>query len=536
LERLEYFHIHFGGRPLLLVLAAVALLVLARRLLASRVSTTRLTTVASSVVVVASLTALAGYTALAVWYARDAHYFDNAEPTMTAVGWLFHVGAPIYHPVDAPERYAHIYGPWAFIAHGLVLGLFGPSVVVSKSLGVTAGLSSLVLLFLALRTGIDARRALVMTGACALFLLLFRNYSFWTRPDPLQLFAACAMLLMVLLGRGMATGVAAGAAAGLLWGLKFTGPLYALPTLVLLQRRAGWKPVVAAVISAPVVAMMPFVAFSNVSLENYLAWVRMSGQTGLLLSTLRQNLEWAIFFAIPLLLSYYLAPPDQRPRGPEWRAVVIALSVAVSGVVIAAAKPGAGPYHLMPFLPVVLYLAAHPLRGASTRAGSDPLVPVAVIGLVVVCMAVALAQQAQLVTTIGQRATVDDAADIERFASGQAGVVEMGYGSTEALSFARPLLVFRNGSYFLDQPAVREQQLAGVELPAATIEALRACRVDYWLIPRGEEPFSGRNAYGAVLAKPLFPAAFRSAFHAMYRITATTTYFDAWRCHRGAGP
>ena len=116
------------------------------------------------------------------------------------------------------------------------------------------------------------------------------------------------------------------------------------------------------------------------------------------------------------------------------------------------------------------------------------------------------------------------------------GTVEMGYGSTEALAFVRPVLVFRSNAYLLDQPAVREHRLAGVHIPAATFDALRGCRVRYWLIPKGEEPFSGRNAYDAVLLRPLFPDEFRRAFAETYQLTSTTNYYDAWECKPGSTP
>ena len=111
---------------------------------------------------------------------------------MTAVGWLFIRGEPVYHAAGSAERYAHIYGPVAFMAHGLILGLFGPSITASKWLGAGAALASLGLLFLALRSVLIAPRSMALTGICATLLLGFRNYSFWTRPEPLQLFCVAA--------------------------------------------------------------------------------------------------------------------------------------------------------------------------------------------------------------------------------------------------------------------------------------------------------------------------------------------------------
>jgi hypothetical protein len=532
LEMVELFRMHLGSRPFWLTLALLVLLLLIRRATTRAMSDMWWSTVASRLLAGAALLGLVSYFAILIFYVTDPHYFDNAEPTITAVGWLFHVGQPVYHEVQAAERYAHVYGPMAFILHGFVMGVLGPSIAVSKLVGAGAAAASLVLLFVALQPQTGLYRALVLTGLSALTLLMFRNYSFWTRPEPLQLFLVSASLLVAVRGRGIVSAVLAGLCGGLLLNLKITGPLYGLPVLALLHVRAGWRHTVLASTTAAIVAVWPFMAFSNVSLASYLTWVGYSGRTGLLLSTLKQNIEWAAFFCLPLLVAYAATPLERRALGKEGRVVGLAFGVAICCVVIVAAKPGAGPYHLMPFLPVVFYLLACQLRTAGQPATTDPVVPLAAVVFGLVSIVVAGAQQTQFVTTMVERRAIGEIRDIQSFVSIHPGVVEMGYGSSEAWSLQRPVLVFRNGSYLLDQPAIREHQVAGIEIPRSTLDALRACRVNYWLIPKGEAPFEGRNAYDVVLRQPLFSDEFRRVFRETHRLTATTTYYDAWECQR----
>ena len=488
---------------------------------------------------VAGVLGLCAYAAVAIWYASDLHFFDNAEPTITALGWLFHAGQPLYPAPDAAEQYAHIYGPMAYILHGVVLAALGPGIGVSKGLGAGAGMASLALLYAAIRPHGSAMRAASLTGVCALLLLMFRNYSFWTRPDPLQLLCISAALLLAAseraCGRGHWRAVFVGLASGVLWNLKFTGPMYSLPVFALLRRRSGVRETALAAAVGIVAAAAPFVVFPNVSLADYLTWVRLSARTGLSLSVLRQNLEWAAYFGLPLLLSYYAVPREKRPSGPEWRDVMVALSVGICGVVIAAAKPGAGPYHLLPFLPIIVFVVSWQLSGFSLPAGPDPVAARGAVAFLLVTVLVAIAQQAQLITTIRARSTLLEADDIRQFAGSHPGTIEMGYGRTETLTLARPVLVFRNNSYLLDQPAVREHQLEGFEVSRATIDALLACRVNYWLIPRGEAPFSGVNSYAAVLLRPLYPLGFRRAFEATYKRVGTTAYYDVWQCRTRPG-
>jgi hypothetical protein len=531
---LEILRIRFAGRPLLLSIAVLALLLIVRRTGDPAVNSAWMRR-ASRVAAVAGLLALMVYPIVAIWYAASPHFFDNAEPTMPAVGWLFHVGQPVYHSVDAGSRYAHIYGPLTFIVQGTVLGAFGPFIEVSKAVGATAGIVSLALVFATVRRHLDVTRSAVLTGLCASLLLLFRNYSFWTRPDPLQLLAASAALLCAVRGRGYGSAAMVGLASGLLWNLKFTGPLYSLPVLVLVHSRTAWRGTALAIGVGAAVSVAPFVLFSNVSLVNYVTWIRLSAGTGLLLSLLRQNLEWALFLGLPLLLSFHAVDKDLRRYDTVRRNMMAALLVAGVGVVIAAAKPGAGPYHLLPFIPVIAFLVAWQIADAPALSSRDPVAGRAVIAFVVVVMSLCLAQQAQFITAIRAQQGLRDGPDVERFASTHDGVVQMGYGQTEALSFARPILVFRTDTYLLDQPAIRENQLAGLELPPATIEAITACRVKYWLIPKGERPFSGVNGYAAVFLRPLYPPEFRRAFEATHKQVGVTTYFDVWECQGKGG-
>ena len=527
----EIFRIRFGGRPLLLCLSAFAILLLVRRVTASRFSIRHWSAVAVLIAASAALGALVAYPSVAIWYASDPHFFDNAEPVIPAVGWLFHAGRPVYHALDSPERYAHIYGPFAFIAHGWALGLLGPGIRVSKGLGVAAGLASLVLVYLLARRHVRRTPAFVLTGFCALLLLLFRHYSFWTRPEPLQLLAVSASLFFATMRPVYFTTALSGAAMGVLWNLKITGPLYTLPVFALLERRGGWKHVALAFVIALAAAGFPFAYYANVSWFDYVAWLRLSGNTGLLLSTLKQNVEWAVYLSVPLMLSYYAVPKSLRPGSPAWRNTLTALVLGIAGVVIAASKPGAGPYHLLPFVPIIIYFVAWHLAEFSLPAIGDAAVGPACAACVVTAVAIAVAQQLQFVTTMRERRVLTESDDILQFAESHPGVVAMGYGSTESLSLERPLLTFRYNTYLLDQPAIREYQLQRQTLPDATIRAVADCRVNYWLIPRGEAPFSGRNGYASVLAQPLYPDEFRRVFEQAHSIVGATRYYDIWQCH-----
>jgi hypothetical protein len=324
-----------------------------------------------------------------------------------------------------------------------------------------------------------------------------------------------------------------GASAGVMVNLKITGPMYSLPIVALLYSRFGVRATFLAVVTALMTASLPFVIFPNVALEPYLLWVRLSAGNGLVLSTLRQNIEWALFFLLPILLSRHAGdPPIVIVHGEQW--MLRALLIGMCGVVLAASKPGATASHLVPFLPVIFYLTAAQLRHARAECGRD--VVAAATGFVVTLMLLASVQQASFIREFAPRTADHEADDIREFlAVHPADNVEMGYGREERLTLARPLTVFHDNSYFIDSPAVQEHQLDGLDLPPAAIQAVRNCAAEYWLIPQGQPPFSGPNRYPAMHMKPLFSEEFRRAFADAYALAGRTQYYDVWACRtRGA--
>lgn len=528
LEYLELIRPHGAAHPLLLAAALLVLLLGTSAILSGGIDSILRRGITTFAVAVAAA-ALVAYPAVAFWYAAGPHYFDHAEPTMAVVSWVAWSGQPLYHGIASAERYSHIYGPLTFLIQGAALAALGPSIVVSKMVGAVAGVAGLVLTVLAVRRETTWQRAVVVSGAAALFLLTFRNYSFWARPDSLQVAAAGAALAATVMLRGHAAAVLGGVAVGALLNLKITGALYALPVLVLLRQRHGRLALVVAAMIAIATSLLPFVLLPDASVSGYLSWIDLSRRTGLQLALVRRNAEWALFLTIAIMIARVAAGPRARVTPVEW-----ALAIGTCGVVIAASKPGAGPYHLMPLVPIVAYCTA-------VRLGRAPLAmprvhSCAACACITVLLVVAAAQQVQFVSTMIERRAIDDVGDVERFLAAHDGRVEMAYGRTERLSHARPLLAFRNRATLIDQPAVREHQLQGIAVPPATTSAIAGCVAAWWLVPKGEEPFSGVNGYPAVLLLPLYPEDMRRAFSAAHVLVGQTEYFDVWRCRAAVTP
>jgi hypothetical protein len=483
---------------------------------------------------------VAAYAGLVVWYASVEEYYDLAEPTIAAVSWMAHEGASPYHAADAAARYAHIYGPMLFLTHAAAFDLLGPGLRVSKLAGAVAALAALALLALALRR-IDPRpRVEAWMAVAAAALLAFGNTSFWTRAEPLLILCAAAALAAGLSRRLSVAVVGLGIATGIAANLKLTGALYVLPVLPLALSRhphARLRALAGIAGVAGMTAAAPFLLLPAGAASDYWFWLREASENGVRLRLLRPNIEWAFFLAAPLALPLLAACGDRDVDHPQRheRAAVLVLLTAMSLIVVLGAKPGAGPYHLLPFVPLIAWCAAAAAqrserRWSRTSAGAYALA----------LAAVALIQQGLFVTTVNRMRPMRVGVDVREFARAHPGrTIEMGYAGASGyfgsapLTYFRPLAVFHDGQYLLDAPAIQEHQFAGIELPQATISAVEHCAVDYWLLPRGEEPFATRNLYPQTGHSRLFPESFVAAFHERYSVTQQTKYFDVYSC-RGA--
>ena len=205
-------------------------------------------------------------------------------------------------------------------------------------------------------------------------------------------------------------------------------------------------------------------------------------------------------------------------------------------VVCAASKPGAGAYHLIPFLPVVIYGTALVLHGRPARERADSNSAAGAAAFLASIAIVAFFQASYFVWSATRIPGTPVVQDITRVAElHPTARIQMGYSDVnEALTFVRPVLVFRQGSYLLDAPAIQEYQMSGVELPAGTLRAIEDCQVDIWLIAKGGQPFVMRNRYPITGLAPIFDAPFRLAFLRTYRRTSSTQFFDVWECFTAA--
>lgn len=466
-------------------------------------------------------------------------FLDHGEITMTSVSWLFYHGHPLYTALDAPERYSLEHGPMVYLLIGGMMELFGPNFHTAK---LANFLVLLAIIFISWRWFcyfFDRKLSFWLTGleswllAKWYFLGLVRDDGFMLLCTLLSLYFVTTRQKRLAVILGVAIPL------GLLVNFKIHETLCALPILVLIQQRFGWRDVCLTSAVIAVVAAVPFL-LPNISLFHYIQWLEAAVSHGISLEILRGNLAMVVLLAsLPLVMGRYCQGGLQA-FFRRYRSYIVATGISVSVIALVGAKNGSGSYHLAPLMPLIMYLLiliissfpSSQQEGCSFFRQGIRYRKSSTIFLVVIFLTITLGGingQKRLfynpsVYTADQ-AMVSELHTLQAKYQGQP--IMIGYGDKEDKIYNQwiPWLVFSGNPYFLDIAALEDMGFAGMKIPEATINTLKAGDTAVWLLPRGSSPFAMYNAYERKL---VFDQPFRQAFCEYYQLTVRTQYFDVW--------
>jgi hypothetical protein len=207
--------------------------------------------------------------------------------------------------------------------------------------------------------------------------------------------------------------------------------------------------------------------------------------------------------------------------------------LAIGLILIAASKPGSGPHHFLPFLPLFAFCSATAVVSVRAAGGGRSIY---IFWAPLLALLIAATVKSTFALYYGVRlaapqaaesATADIAAIIESYPDRN---IYMGYGdgTKNVLTFYRNYLVYADNPYLIDSAAMMDFQLSGLELPQATIDKLLADDTAVWLIPVGQEPFTILNWYYRNQNGLLFDARFRQAFNNNFHKLASTSNYDVY--------
>lgn len=473
------------------------------------------------------------YAGLAAWYVTLEGFSGEVEPVVSTLSWLVSHGHPLYTRFEDAERYSVLYGPSVFLTNGLFLKVLGPSLAAVKLASALGAVGSLVLLYAALARRTRDTLAVALTALAAMYFWAQGFSVYAVRPDALMVFAlALGLYGAARTRRWLAVAVVA-ATAGFAVNLKLHGFLYFAPVAALLWTRHGRRAAFAALAGAVAVAALPFAFNDQVSLVNYLAWIRNATHHGLSTEFLWLDLGYAAALVMPLALVLAVGG-WRRWRGTPEAALMLALTGVLPAVLVLASKPGAGMVHLLPLALPTVYVTGRLVQrlqadGFDWRprvrqsAAASFVLTLLLGGTVCEYRAVRLLDwEVGLVPDVA----VDVRGVMSRYPELSVAMACGGENKAFLSTWPRPLLAFRDNPVLLDPVSVMDSSLSGRELSPSTYEAITDGRIALWLVPRGQEPFRKVNWYAPHL--PIFPDDFVKHFEQCYSPRAQSRYFDLW--------
>lgn len=502
-------------------------------LLSARGVTARLPHARPAYVWTLALGLLGIYAGLAAWYVTLEGFCGEVEPVVSTLSWLVSHGHPLYTRFEDAERYSVLYGPSVFLTNGLFLKVLGPSLAAVKLASALGAVGSLLLLYASLaRRGRDTL-AVALTAGAAMYFWAQGFSVYAVRPDALMVFSLALGLYGAARTRRWLAVATVAATAGFAVNLKLHGMLYFAPVATLLWTRHGRGAALAALGGAIAVAALPFAFNDQVSLVNYLAWIRNATHHGLSTEFLWLDLGYAATLVLPLALVMALGG-WRRWRGTDEGMLVLSVVAVLPAVLVLASKPGAGMVHLLPLALPTVYVLGRLLQRLQAE-GFDWRPRVRQSAAVAFALTLLLAGTVNeyravrlLDWEVGQvpDVAVDVRGVMARYPDLTMAMACGGENKYFLSTWPRTLLAFRDNPVLLDPVSVMDSSLAGRELSPSTYEAISTGRIAMWLVPRGQEPFRKVNWYAPHL--PIFPDDFVLNFERNYSPRAQSRYFDLW--------
>ncbi len=461
---------------------------------------------------------------LAVAYLIFPNYFDHAEPTVATIGQIVQAGGLAYPTGDQWQFIGLIYGPGIYISNSIAM-LVGDPILGSKLPSVLAYIVSLLLLWNRLPSH-ASRAGLVL-------IFFFYEFGFWNRPESYLLLLST--LAVTLVGKSPTWGLlCTGLLAGIATTFKFTGFLFFIPVaLLLLMQGHALRQLWMAIFAGLAVALAPY-ALSVFSLANHLAYVQTLATQTLSEGLFQRNLAYSLFSILPIAWLWTGVSKGTSFKN-QYGVMILVVIVTEFLVCVLTSKPGAGPHHLLPGLPLKLWLI-HELTLAQQVKGHRSA---RFLGLVLWSMSLYYIAYGYPKFLKNYFVSVDYLESqykakqefhslLKKFPNSYVGVTDSKHANY-SLSFFRPYAFGSDYGDRLDPVAFMEVSFTTKIDDRLFVSKIENCSYDHIILPSKGQPFTLLNFY---TNKPLFSDELRMVFAREYRSIEKGSYFNVFECNK----
>jgi hypothetical protein len=485
------------------------------------------------------------YFLIVILYACSPLYLDHGESSVSTVGFLLKENHELYPSLLSGKICGFVYGPALFLFQKWFYIIFGGSIVASKLVGILSCIFSFIILYSAIYNRFNAKTCLYLIAYVLIVFLQFSSWTFWNRSEPLIMFFIGLALFGIRQKNIYFSLFLLSISFGFAVNLKITSVLYLFPIFLLsLERKSIWFHINLVCLSL-LIAIIPFL-HKNISFFNYLDLLRkLATNENLYLNLFSGCLKFSFFYYfIPtILILLYMSKHKENLKKffLKHKFSLVALFVCLVVVMIMGSKAGGGTLYMLPFMPLFVYfwskLINIEFNYQYVKISNAKLLIIMslLIGLtfstVPTCMLktgyMLLRFSSSLKTDAIPKQVINDLKNIDRQYPDLS--IHMGVGDERDYKYTyyRPALVYMGNPYIVDFAAYMTYKISNMLESKQLAHIFEDCKIDIWLIPKGNTPFNMGNWTNREL---LFDQELRNSFLNNYDKINSSKFFDIYRC------
>ena len=484
------------------------------------------------------------YFLIVILYAFSPLYLDHAESSVSIVGFLLKGNHNLYPSLISGKIYGFVYGPVLFLFQKWSYLIFGDSIEASKLVGVLSSIFSFIILYLAILNRNNSKTSLYLIAYVLIVFLQYSSWTFWNRSEPIILFFIGLALFGIRQRNIYFSLFLLSISFGCAVNLKITSVFYMFPIVLLsLERKSTWFHTTIICLSLLIV-ILPFL-YKNISFFNYLDLIKLASNEKMYFKLFLDCLTFSfLYYFIPtILILLYLSKHKENLKDffLKYKFPLITLFVCLVVVNIMGAIAGGGKLYLLPFMPLFVYfwskLINIEFNYQYVKLSNTKLLIILslLLGLTFSTVPTSVLKTGYMLLKFSinlkkdaiPRQVINDLRNIDRQYPEL--TIHMGIGEYKDYKYTyyRPVLVYRGNPYYIDFPAYMAYQNSKMLDRKQLAQIFEACKIDIWLIPKGNIPFHMENWSDG---KPLFDQQLRNSFLNNYDQINSSKFFDIYKC------